>query len=116
MELQFGAIDPCGCSAGSLAVDRVPDVLQINIGDAAAARADEMVVVVGVRVVLDRTTGAFERGDEPRANQLLQIAVDRGMRHRRQLAADFPKELIGRRMRARLAEEPQQHRPLRGHP
>ena len=116
VELQLGAIDPCGCHAGSLAVDRVSDVLQINIGDAAAARADEMVVIVGVRVVLDRTTGALERGDEPRANQLLQIAIDRGMRHRRQLAADFPKELIGRRMRARLTEETQQHLPLRGHP
>src|SRR5437667_11860172 len=47
VELQLGAIDPCGCNAGSLAVDRVSDVLQINIGDAAAARADEMVVIVG---------------------------------------------------------------------
>ena len=74
-----GAIDPCGCNAGSLAVDGVPDVLQINIGYAAAARADEMVVIVGVRIVLDRTAGALECGNEPSANQLLQIAVNRGM-------------------------------------
>jgi hypothetical protein len=46
-------------------------------------------VIVGVRVVLDRTTGALERADEPRANQFLQIAVDRRMRNRRQLAAEL---------------------------
>jgi hypothetical protein len=74
-----------------------------------------MVVIIGVRVELDGTAGVIEGGDEPRANQFLQIPIDRGVRHRRQLAADLPEELIRRRMRARLAEETQKHLPLRGH-
>jgi len=75
-----------------------------------------MMVIVGVRVVPDWTAGALERGDEPRANQLLQIAINRGMRHRRQLPADFLEELVGGRVGARLTEQTQQHLPLRRHP
>jgi hypothetical protein len=97
------------------AVDRVADTGEVHVEHLPAAGAHEMMMLLRVRVVLYGAAGAFQHGDDPRLDERLDVAVDRGMGDRREDASDVPDELVGRGMVAHPAKDLQQDLPLRGH-
>src|SRR5262249_55983083 len=88
--------------------------LEVDIDDRPARLANEVMMLVTIRVVLLRSR-TVERRDDARPGQLLDVAVDRRRRHRGQAPPDPAVQLVGGRGPAPSAEQAQQRLALGRH-
>jgi hypothetical protein len=115
-QLHVRAIDREAAQLGPSPVD--PDIQagEVHVPDVPAPAADEVVVIVGVHVELDRGAGHLERPDQALPHEFLEVPVHRRMRHRRQHPSHALHHVVGCGMAHCLAQRAQQHVPLRREP
>lgn len=82
LELDLSAIDAEPRQAGPASVDLEileVSVLEVHVPDSSAGVAHEVVVVLPIDLELYGATGTIQRTDDAGTDQLLEIAVHRGV-------------------------------------
>lgn len=104
VEVDFESIDGGIAQLGLSLVDPVLGMAEVDIEDASAPAADEMVVVVGGGIILSRTSGSLQGGNQSGFDQFLEIPMDGCLRDRRKDTLDMAVKIVCRRMGGRLAQ------------
>ncbi len=102
--MDFEAIDRSVAQLRLLLVDPVIGMAQVHIEDSSALAADEMVVVVGRRIILSRTSCSLQRGNQSGLDQFLEISMNGCLSDRRQQSLHVTVKVVRRRMLLRLAQ------------
>src|SRR5262249_11478480 len=76
VQLHVPPVDAEAVQGGPLSVHRHGHLIEVNVPHLAALSAQEVVVVIGVDLELDRRSATLQRADQTGTHELLHVAVD----------------------------------------
>jgi len=116
MQLHLTGLDLRTFEGRAPQVQAVLERREIDIDEPAAPAADEMMMVLGIRIVTDGATGPREHGDYAGLDEGLDVPIHGRWRNRRQGLAYPPVEFVRGRVVRDRGEDSQQHLTLGRHP